>query len=156
MEEEVEEHIPRFISKWKELQWLCMESTPSSFNEMLMEINTHCKDFMGLVTRGWISDEEALEIVKFLPTIKFLYLRGSFMSKETLIKIIEGCRELKLLDVKDCLGLEIDDETLKKASGIETFVYGGSLLEQNDYDDGDDDEDNDGGSNDIIIFYDED
>ena len=134
MENEVEKCIPDFICKWKELEWLCMQSIPVSFKEILSEINCHCHYFFGMVTRGWITADEVFSITEFLPKIKHLHLRGSFMSKGSLMLILEGCKELKVLDVRDCLGLLIDDEALKKASTIETFQYGGFLLEEEEED----------------------
>lgn len=56
------------------------------------------------------------------------------MSKGALMLILEGCKELKVLDVRDCLGLLIDDEALKKASTIETFLYGRFLFEEEEAD----------------------
>ncbi|KAG0466161.1 hypothetical protein HPP92_017151 [Vanilla planifolia] len=46
-----------------------------------------------------------------------------------LMLIIEGCKELELLNVSSCLGFDAYEEMLKKASWIERFVCGGCKLE---------------------------
>ncbi|CAL5416712.1 unnamed protein product [Camellia sinensis] len=52
-----------------------------------------------------------------------------------MMMILQGCKELKYFDVRDCLGFdEGDDEILKLASHIQTFKPERSMLYDYYYD----------------------
>ncbi|KAK1353739.1 hypothetical protein POM88_052104 [Heracleum sosnowskyi] len=73
-------------------------------------------------------------IVKLLPKLKRLYMDGADLSKENLLLIMRGCKELECLNVRDCIGFkENDEEILKLSSSIRNFRCDGSTL----YDDSD-------------------
>ncbi|CAL5413819.1 unnamed protein product [Camellia sinensis] len=76
-----------------------------------------------------LKQDEASAIVTLLPNIKQLFLRHASMEKENPVMILQGCKELKYFDVRDCIGFdEGDNEILKLASHIQTFEHKGSML----------------------------
>ncbi|THU51543.1 hypothetical protein C4D60_Mb06t32140 [Musa balbisiana] len=123
-----EADIPKIVGKWKDLEQLEMEAKPSSFLEMLSEINLHCKKFSGLKMCGSIKKEDMLAIVNLLPKLKFLCLSKSYLPREQLLGILSGCKELQRLTVSDCMGFEADEEVKKRGLGIKIFEHEGSKL----------------------------
>ncbi|CAL5413377.1 unnamed protein product [Camellia sinensis] len=125
----VADEIPNLMSKWKNLAILRLGGT-FHLQEILAQINIHCKNFIGLgIPRAYIKQDEASAIVTLLPNIKQLSLRHASMEKENLVMILQGCKELKYFDVRDCIGFdEGDDEILKLASHIRTFKHKGLML----------------------------
>lgn len=113
------------INKWGDLKWLEMESKPSNLREMAKQIGIHCNKFSGLKIRGLIEMNDVFGIVNFLPKIENLDLSGSRIGKEEVLAIVDGCRELKALSLKDCVGFEVDEELKKRARGIEVFEFEG-------------------------------
>ncbi|WOK97088.1 hypothetical protein Cni_G05796 [Canna indica] len=128
--------IPQLVGKWKELEKLEMELKPSSFSEMVMQINLNCRRFSGLRMFGSIKKEDVKAIIKYLPKIKHLNLSKSYLQKEELVEIIKGCRELETLSVNNCIGFEADEEeVLRRASAIKNFENEGSkLFDESAYD----------------------
>ncbi|KAF5936619.1 hypothetical protein HYC85_024125 [Camellia sinensis] len=126
--------IPILISKWKNLEILWLGGT-FQMQEVLAQINIHCKNFIGLaIARAHVEQDEASAIVTLLPNIKQLFLRHAYIEKESLVMILQGCKELEYFDVRHCIGFdEGDDEIFKLASRIRTFKDEGSMLY--DYDD---------------------
>ncbi|XP_077216324.1 F-box/LRR-repeat protein At3g48880-like [Tasmannia lanceolata] len=128
--------LPELVGKWKHLEILLLQGMPSCISEMIKVINNHCKNFVGLKASGWVDDNVASAIVMFLPKIKYLVLSASTLSKENLMVILEGCKDLELLYLKNCVGFDVDEEILKRASHIRDFNCEGAQLEE-DYDDHD-------------------
>ncbi|XP_058102119.1 F-box/LRR-repeat protein At3g48880-like isoform X2 [Magnolia sinica] len=126
--EEVMKHFAKYIHKWKDLEQLFMKISPSSFTEVIMEISCHCKNFKVFGTSSYITELAAKAIVTFLPKIKYLDLSHSFMSKEILLIILDGCKDLEEFYVKNCIAFEADDEILRKASHLKVFEYEGSEI----------------------------
>ncbi|KAL5977323.1 hypothetical protein ACLOJK_021669 [Asimina triloba] len=124
--EEVRRHVSKYIHKWKNLEQLFMKIRPSCFVEIISEISHNCKNFTGLTARSYITDSDAKAIVEFLPKIKYLDLSNSFVSKDILPIILDGCEELEEFYVRNCTAFEVDDEILKKASRLKVFKYDGS------------------------------
>lgn len=119
--------IPELISKWRNLEQLRLER-PSNLEEILHQISCHCKNFFGLsVIDSEVWENEVSAIVS-LPNIKYLILRGTFIERKSLVMILQGCNKLELLDIRDCIGFECDDELLNLASHINAFKLGGSTL----------------------------
>lgn len=119
--------IPELISKWRNLEQLRLER-PSNLEEILHQISCHCKNFFGLsVIDSEVWENEVSAIVS-LPNIKYLILRGTFIERKSLVMILQGCNKLELLDIRDCIGFEGDDELLNLASHINAFKLGGSTL----------------------------
>ncbi|XP_019055639.1 PREDICTED: F-box protein FBW2-like isoform X2 [Nelumbo nucifera] len=86
-------------------------------------------NFSGLGTKGYIDNEAALAIATQLPKIKYLHLKNSSLPRESLVTILEGCKELVELDVRNCIGFEADDEEiLMLASHIKRFKPEGSEI----------------------------
>ncbi|XP_043705134.1 putative F-box/LRR-repeat protein 22 [Telopea speciosissima] len=78
---------------------------------------------------NFVGDKEASAIANILPNIKYLRLKETSLPRESLKIILQGCRELVLLDARNCIGFEAeDDEILKMASHIKTFMFQGSTL----------------------------
>ncbi|KAH0457854.1 hypothetical protein IEQ34_013169 [Dendrobium chrysotoxum] len=125
-----ERHIPSLMSKWKELQQLELESKPSNFSQLAAMIGQNCNDFIELkMPSSAISKEDVLAIIKFLPKLRTLDLSRSYLPKKELLLIVEGCRELERLSVKNCVGFEADEEVKTKACRIEKFEYEGSKMD---------------------------
>ncbi|XP_020580464.1 F-box/LRR-repeat protein At3g48880-like [Phalaenopsis equestris] len=129
VESEDEEQLLKAISKWKELEVLEMESKPSILAEMVKQIGIHCNKFKGLKLRGSIKKEDAAAIVGCLPNLEWLDLSSCRLGRGELLAIVDGCRHLKRLSVRDCTGFEVDEEVKKRASGIELFEHEGSTIE---------------------------
>ncbi|KAI8002732.1 F-box/LRR-repeat protein [Camellia lanceoleosa] len=121
--------IPKLISNWKSLEFLRLGNS-NQMQEFITEISIHCNNFVGLsVVSAYIWKDEASAIVTLLPNINYLSLRYASMKKENLVMILQGCKELEYVDVRDCIGFnEGDDEILKFASHIRTFKHKGSCL----------------------------
>ncbi|XP_042507804.1 F-box/LRR-repeat protein At3g48880-like [Macadamia integrifolia] len=128
------ELIPTLVSKWKDLQQLHLGSTRVCFKEILTEISSNCENFNGLSVSGYVGNEEASAITNLLPKIKYLWLRrNTTVPRESLQMILEGCKDLVLLDARNCFGFQAEDEEiLKMASHIKTFMVEGSCLEDED------------------------
>lgn len=137
--------IPKLICKWENLQMLFIES-PDNMEEILAQISLHCKKFIKLSAPGiHVGKDQAIAIVTSLPNLQHLVLRGSTIEQEYLVMILKGCRELKALDVRNCIGFDEDEaEILDLASHIPTFMCKGSML-YDYYDDGHIDGDVDSG-----------
>ncbi|KAH0468727.1 hypothetical protein IEQ34_001959 [Dendrobium chrysotoxum] len=129
IESEDEEQLLKAISNWKELEVLEMESKPSVLHEMVKQIGLHCNKFQGLKLRGCIKKEDAAAIIGSLPKLKWLDLSCCRLGREDLLAIIDGCRDLNRLSVRDCIGFEADDELKRRASGIVVFEHEGSMIE---------------------------
>ncbi|CAL2224757.1 unnamed protein product [Prunus armeniaca] len=120
------EHMnPELIGKWKHSE---VVSLGSSLNLVIILalIKTHCKNFYGLdLSMTLIHEREALAIVKLVTNIKYLNLKGAIVSRDSLVTLLHDCKDLVVLDVRDCIGFdENDDEILKFASHISKgFVF---------------------------------
>lgn len=113
-----------------------MLESGNDFEEILSQISIHCKDFWGLRVSNAdiVNDEEAIAIVNFLPKIKHLILRDAHIHRDALMKLLQGCTELQVLDVSDCIGFSEDDgEILKLASHITNFSCKGSSEYDDDF-----------------------
>ncbi|PIA32925.1 hypothetical protein AQUCO_04300109v1 [Aquilegia coerulea] len=122
------EEIPSLTGKWTNLEALCMHSR-YCLVETLTQIRTHCKNFKSLTifNRGTILSDKASAIVTLLPKIKDLTLRETYLPRVSLQLILLGCKDLELLDVRDCVGFDEDDvEIWKMALHIKNFMCTGS------------------------------
>lgn len=125
---EDEVYIPELVGKWKELELLEMQSKPASFLEMVAQISLNCNNFAALRMFGSIKPDDASAIIKLLPKLKHLCFDKSYLPKEQLLMIMDGCKELEILSVRDCIGFEADEEIMKRALGIKFFDCEGSKL----------------------------
>ncbi|KAA8519405.1 hypothetical protein F0562_013661 [Nyssa sinensis] len=139
-----------FIRKWRNLEVLGLESV-TCLEEILTQVSLHCNNFVGLdvtTTAGFGKDKaytwfdvgrvpigkhQASAIVTLLPNIKRLILRHAILERENLVVILQGCKQLEYFDARHCLGFEADDdEILKLASHIKTFMFEGSSVKEKD------------------------
>ncbi|PRQ58791.1 putative leucine-rich repeat domain, L domain-containing protein [Rosa chinensis] len=129
--------VPKFIEyvinrSNGETQFLKLPGICSSYSfaisEILKHINKKCRKLCGLhLSDASINEDEAAAIVKFVPNVKYLCLRKSRVSRNNLVKILKGCKDLELLDVRECSGFdECHEEILELASHIPKFMYAGS------------------------------
>ncbi|KAG0467091.1 hypothetical protein HPP92_018671 [Vanilla planifolia] len=125
-----EEQLPELISKLKELEVLEITWKPRCFLEILEQVRLNCPNFIGLHLCGFFDNREAHAIVRCLPKLKILVLSASYLRKEDVVAILDGCTELEVVDVSSCRGFDADREILKKASGIKKFECGGCSLMQ--------------------------
>ncbi|XP_059632220.1 uncharacterized protein LOC132274889 [Cornus florida] len=91
---------------------------------ILTQVSLHCKNVVGLgISNGDVEEDESLLIVTLLPNIKYLDLRHTYLDQEEIMTILKGCKKLLHFDVRDCKGFRLDDEILKLASHVPTFMY---------------------------------
>ncbi|BFG20142.1 hypothetical protein CerSpe_064160 [Prunus speciosa] len=88
-------------------------------------IQTHCKhtnlepigkwknlEVLSLdLSKGSVHGREALSIVKLVPNIKYLNLKGAKVNRDGLVTLLRGCKELVMLDARDW-SEETSDEML--------------------------------------------
>ncbi|KAH7858105.1 hypothetical protein Vadar_020044 [Vaccinium darrowii] len=114
--------IPNLISKWKNLEHLGLDKLGFRI-PIIAQISIHCKNFHSLtVKRDVIGKDEASAIVTLLPNIRYLDLGYAFITKENLIKVLQGCKE-QVHFVSCWFPLEVDDDILQLGSRISTFKY---------------------------------
>ncbi|XP_004304902.1 PREDICTED: uncharacterized protein LOC101313626 [Fragaria vesca subsp. vesca] len=96
--------------------------------DILEHIGRTCRGFEGLhMSHALVDVDLAKDIVKYVPKIKYLCLRKAKIRKRELIVLIKGCRELAVLDVRDCVGFtELDRELAKLGAHIAEFRMEGS------------------------------
>ncbi|CAL9006747.1 unnamed protein product [Prunus brigantina] len=115
------------IGKWKNLEVLSFGSC-LNLAKILAIIQIHCKNFYGLdLSKGSVHGHEALSIVKLVPNIKYLNLKGAKVNGDGLVTLVCEGKDLVMLDARDCSGFdENDDEISKLASHISKFMCEGS------------------------------
>ena len=126
----IEDIIPK-ISKWKSLEMMRLGKFHIGefhMKSVLPQIGLHCNNFIWLsAPYAGIEKDEASAIVALLPRLKYLDLHYSFFEKEALVMILQGCKQLVHLDVRECFGFCDDDaEILELASHIPVFMCEGS------------------------------
>ncbi|XWS41600.1 hypothetical protein CRYUN_Cryun17cG0095900 [Craigia yunnanensis] len=92
----------------------------------LEAIGKHCKLLMGLrrtmhpleVIDKLSQDNEALAIATTMPKLKQLEVAYLLISTEGVLKILENCPELELLDVRGCWNVKLDENFVKKFSRL--------------------------------------
>ncbi|CAL8122970.1 unnamed protein product [Prunus armeniaca] len=77
--------------------------------------------------KGSVHGREALSIVKLVPNIKYLNLKGAKVNWDGLVTLLLGYKDLVMLDARDCSSFnENDDEISKLAYHISKFMCEGS------------------------------
>ncbi|KAE8693239.1 F-box protein FBW2 [Hibiscus syriacus] len=92
----------------------------------LEAIGKHCKLLMGLrrtmhpleVVDKLSQDDEALAIATTMPKLKQLEVAYLLISTEGVLKILESCPDLELLDVRGCWNVKLDENFVKKFSQL--------------------------------------
>ncbi|KAM7491628.1 hypothetical protein LguiA_034549 [Lonicera macranthoides] len=126
--------ICRAIRMWQDLESLTM---PSIANPpyLMEEIAKNCKNFSELKIMGRCESFFASTLVTCLPNLKVLSLRCSLLFKDALIIILDGLKQLEVLNISHCLLVEvppppahkkvleqIDQSILDKASHLKKFL----------------------------------
>ncbi|KAK8964565.1 hypothetical protein KSP40_PGU018044 [Platanthera guangdongensis] len=126
--------IQELLRKWKELETLELKWKPFSFLRIAEAIGANCPKFTELRLCGVIERRDAKAIVKNFPKLKRLEMTSSFMRREDLVMVLEGCRELQAVDVSRSGGFDGEDEALKPFSArIKDFVSVDCKLETSYY-----------------------
>ncbi|XP_061992359.1 F-box/LRR-repeat protein At3g48880-like [Rosa rugosa] len=125
--------IQEIIGKWTNLEYLVLGSSYNLEN-FLGQISIHCKNLCLLsVANADIGKDEAMAIVNLLPKLKQLILKKANIDRDDLVTLLQGCNELVLLDVSNCIGFDEEDEEIAKlASHIANFSSQGSTLYDDD------------------------
>ncbi|KAE8726987.1 F-box/LRR-repeat protein [Hibiscus syriacus] len=126
--------ICKAIRIWKDLESLTMPSIANP-GYIMEEIANNCKNFSELKVMGPLDYSFAATIIMYLPKIRVLSLRCSMLLKDTLISILDGLRNLEVLNISHCLVIEIpphpsprramrelDQSIVDKASRLHEFV----------------------------------
>ncbi|XP_068657625.1 F-box/LRR-repeat protein At3g48880-like [Aristolochia californica] len=116
-----DKRLPSIISKWKDLEQLTMADIPCWFAEILKEVGANCEKMVELRIYGMIDYRETTAIVDFLPKIRRLYLYDSYLIRKDLLKLLQGCKELQVLALKNGVCFTVDEEMEQKASHIDSF-----------------------------------
>lgn len=119
--------IPDLIVKWKNLEGLILGCI-SCVKDILQPVHIHLPSFSGLrfITNN-VDGETASAIVSLVPKLKRLIINQAKLKREDLLLILQGCKELEYLDVRNCTGFDQDDEEiLRLSSGIKNFQCDGS------------------------------
>ncbi|KAK8952703.1 F-box protein SKIP1 [Platanthera guangdongensis] len=143
------------IAKWKDLEVLEMDSKPSILPELVQQIGLNCSKFHGLKLRGSINKEDAAAIVGNLPNLRWLDLSTCRLRREEVIAIVEGCRQLKRLNLRDCVGFEADEEVRRRGSWIKVFEHEGSMIEDECEDFDLEDDDREVSLEEMLMYYDD-
>ncbi|CAL5442111.1 unnamed protein product [Camellia sinensis] len=151
LERENKRNLTNQKNQKQNLEYLTLCASCFQLQEIIYQISIHCNNFVGLgVPNAYIGKSDASAIATLLPNIKESDLRCANIEKESLVMILNGCKELECVNVSDCEGFDKGDiDTLKLASHIRTFKPEGSML----FDSDDDKEgDNDGFDLDLMFY----
>ncbi|CAN4087788.1 unnamed protein product [Withania somnifera] len=125
--------ICRGIHIWEDLESLTMPSIEDPAS-VIKEIARSCRHFAELKIMGPCDMLFASALVSFLPNLKVLSLRCTVLSKPALVMILEGLKELKVLNISHCVITEdpppapmkilttLDESILEKASRLCKFL----------------------------------
>lgn len=116
-----DKQLPELMGRWKEMETLEMAWKPISFLQMLEQIGHFCPNFSGLNLCGFFNGRDAEAMTRCLPRLKTLLMSASFLRREDLLLILEGCKELEEVDVSRCRGLDVDEGLLRRASKMKRF-----------------------------------
>ncbi|GKB41785.1 F-box/LRR-repeat protein, partial [Tanacetum coccineum] len=122
------------ISMWKDLESLTMPSISDPFY-IMDEISKNCKNFSQLKIMGRFGMSYARALAICLPNLKVLSLRCTMLLRDALIKVLDGLKHLKVLNISHCILVEIlqpsapkkvfeelDEEIIRKARHIRQFI----------------------------------
>ncbi|GJN23980.1 hypothetical protein PR202_gb11683 [Eleusine coracana subsp. coracana] len=123
-----EARLPELIPQWPLLEHLELESKPSSsFPTLAAQLAAHCPRFTSLKTSGAVKPEDAAALTRHLPRLRSLCLDRSYLPRQELLAILSGCRDLRELSARGCVGFdENDDEVKRRAARIGRFEVAGS------------------------------
>ncbi|KAI3704880.1 hypothetical protein L1987_75109 [Smallanthus sonchifolius] len=125
--------ICKAISMWKDLESLTMPSivNPPYFME---EVSKHCKKFSELKIMGPCDILFVQTLIRCVPNLKVLSLRCSTVYLDALLLILDGLKNLEVLNISHCLIVDaqpppatrklvekLDDSVLEKGSRLKEF-----------------------------------
>lgn len=89
----------KLVPKWKNLRKVHMNISAYNFSDL----QANCKFIseLSLYGRGMMDDHLASMLAKHFPNLKSLEIRGCTMARRVLRIILEGHKNLKLLDTQD-------------------------------------------------------
>ncbi|KAL1568062.1 F-box protein FBW2-like [Salvia divinorum] len=90
--------------------------------QALEAVGKHCKSLTTLrrvmhpleVIDKLSQDDEALAIAATMPRLKHLEIAYLLVETSSVVKIIENCKELELLDVRGCWQVKLDENLMKR------------------------------------------
>ncbi|KAM1270353.1 hypothetical protein ACFX13_032272 [Malus domestica] len=96
--------------------------------KILAVVSVHCKFLLHLIlSNANVGKDEATAIVNLVPNIKRLTLHRANLDRDSLVVLLQGCKDLDYLDARDCFGFKEDDEEISQlASNIKMFMCEGS------------------------------
>lgn len=96
--------------------------------KILAVVSVHCKFLLHLIlSNANVGKDEATAIVNLVPNIKLLTLHRANIDRDSLVVLLQGCKDLDYLDARDCIGFKEDDEEISRlASNIKMFMCEGS------------------------------
>ncbi|PIN16359.1 hypothetical protein CDL12_10993 [Handroanthus impetiginosus] len=126
--------ICQAVQMWKDLESLTMPSI-SNPPYLMEEISKSCSKFSELKIMGPCDVLFASTLTEFLPNLKVLSLRCSILRTDALIIILDGLKELEVLNISHCVLVEVppppqprrvlrelDKPILERASRLKKFL----------------------------------
>ncbi|PUZ37857.1 hypothetical protein GQ55_9G153000 [Panicum hallii var. hallii] len=125
-----EARLAELVPRWPLLEHLELDAKPSaSFPALAAQLGRHCPRFASLKTSGAVKPEDAAALARSLPGLRSLCLDRSYLPRQELLTILAGCRGLRELSARGCVGFdEGDEEVARRGARIERFDVGGSRL----------------------------
>ncbi|CAL4934849.1 unnamed protein product [Urochloa decumbens] len=126
-----EARLAELIPRWPLLEHLELDAKPSSssFPALAEQLGRHCPNFASLKTTGAVKPEDAAALARWLPRLRSLCLDRSYMPRQELLAILAGCRELRELSARGCVGFDdADEEIARRGARIERFDVAGSRM----------------------------
>nr|CAB3493931.1 unnamed protein product [Digitaria exilis] len=124
-----EARLVDLIPRWPLLEHLELDAKPSAtfFPALAEQLGRHCPKFASLKTSGAVKPEDAAALATWLPGLRSLCLDRSYLPKQELLAILAGCRNLRELSARCCVGFdEGDEEIARRGARIERFDVAGS------------------------------
>ncbi|KAJ1294436.1 hypothetical protein BS78_01G146500 [Paspalum vaginatum] len=130
--------LPGLVARWPLLEHLELDAKPAgaAFPALAAQLARHCRGFVSLRTSGAVTAEDAEALARCLPGLRALCLDGSYLPRDHLLTVLDGCRGLREFSARGCVGFdEKDGEVLARGARIPRFDVAGSTLALDDHDD---------------------
>ncbi|KAG0477074.1 hypothetical protein HPP92_013915 [Vanilla planifolia] len=128
--EEEEQQVLQLVEKCKDLEVLEMDSKPS-VSARVGEADWDPLQQLPRAEAPRLDHEGGRRGGREFPSkLSFLDLSNCRLGREELLAIVAGCRDLRRLCVKDCVGFDADDEVRRRGTDIEVFEFEGSKVEE--------------------------
>lgn len=127
-----EARLPGLLPRWPMLERLDLDAKPPPpcFAALAEQLGRHCPRFAGLgAASGAWSRDDADALARHLPGLRALCVDRNYMPGEHLVRILDGCRGLRELSARGCVGFdEKDADVLGRGARIPSFDVRGSTL----------------------------